>query len=158
MQPIKTEDQNALLKLEGGTEDNDLPCKVQGGWTISTWELNAEDLAAVLETRHVGVWLWWPNRIGVELKVVGNDRVHTDGSMIFSGIMRDEEEDDAPAQYSLLAPLTEPEMEILRAAGEENPARLELRVDMHPTCPVALNIVTAPAPSEEPAAETPPAE
>jgi hypothetical protein len=141
MRPIQTDDQNAVLKLEGGTEANDLPCKVADGWTISTWRPSDDERAKVLENGLVVVWLWWTNLLGVQLRVDGatapdEPARHTSESMAFSGILRDDTSDDpgGPRFYSLMATLDERELIAVRDG-----ANFELRVDMHPTCPCSVS-------------------
>lgn len=141
MRPIRTDDQNALLKLEGGTDANDLPCRVENGMTISTWQPTDSERAKVLDNGLVVVWLWWTNMLGVELRVDGETAPdeptqHTSETMAFSGLLRDDTSDDpgGPTFYSLMARLSESELEHVRQG-----ANFELRVDMHPTCPCSVS-------------------
>jgi hypothetical protein len=141
MRPIRTDDQNALLKLEGGTDANDLPCKIENGQTISTWQPTDSERTKILDNGLVVVWLWWTNLIGVELRVDGRTSPteparHTSETMAFSGILRDNQSDDpgGPSFFSLMATLDERELDAVREG-----ANFELRVDMHPTCPCAVS-------------------
>lgn len=140
MRPIATDDQNAVLKLEGGTDANDLPCRVDGGVTVSTWHPTDTERQTVLNNGLVVVWLWWTNLLGVELRVDGTapdePARHTSETMAFSGILRDNESTDpgGPRFYSLMATLDEAELNAVREG-----ANFELRVDMHPTCPCSVS-------------------
>lgn len=133
MKPIKTDDQNAVLKLDGGTEENDLPCKVEDGWTISTWELDDEERVIAAERKLLGVFLWWPNLIGVRLHVQDHaDEAGSDATMAYSCPQRTEEGDEV---YSLSKGLNEDEL-----ASIADGAPVILQVDMHPTCPVRVTV------------------
>lgn len=131
MKPIETQDCNAVLALPGGTSDNDLHCRVENGWTHSTWEMTDDERTCVLESGAVVAWLWWPNLVGVSLRVDGAERVHTDGDM---EAHHQTDELRGAQTISLVAWLHEEELARIREG-----AHLKLGVDMHPTCPVAVS-------------------
>lgn len=131
MKPVATEDCNSVLKLPGGTDANDLPCRVENGWTHSTYEMTTEERRDVLEREAFVVWLWWPNLIGVTVSVGDSERVHTEVDMP-TQVQKDPE--DGTSLRSFIITLDEEELLEVRAG-----ARIKLGVDMHPTCPVSIS-------------------
>lgn len=43
MRPVRTEDTNFVYKLEGGTEENDLPCTLTPIGCLSRWAFDSDD-------------------------------------------------------------------------------------------------------------------
>lgn len=134
MKAMKFDGANHVLKLEGGTEENDLPCKIEDGWTISRWQMTDEDREKILGNGLLMVWIWWPNLIGVRLGLWGEE-LHTEETMHFPGPVTD---DKGIVSLPLIATLNERELDLIREAP---PRDIELRVDMHPTCPVGVGPV-----------------
>lgn len=135
MRPYRFDGADHTLQLPGGTEENDLPSQIVDGWTVSRWRMTDEEREAILANGLIVAWLWWPNLIGVQLRIDGvtapdEPTRHTEETMTFSGVMRDE---GGQGFYSLVATLSEWELNEIRDG-----ANVELRVDMHPTCPVAV--------------------
>lgn len=130
MKPIRTEDTNAVLKLPGGTDENDLPCRVADGWTHSTWEMTTEERRDVLEQGGFVVWTWWGNLVGVSVKVGDSERAHTEVDM---PTQHQYDPEDGTSIWSHVVTLDEEEALEVRAG-----AHIKLAVDMHPTCAVAV--------------------
>src|SRR4051794_14069290 len=94
--------------------------------------MNDEEREQILANGLLIVWLWWPNLIGVKLGIVGEEHRHTEETMAFTGILREE---DGSGYFGLTATLTGRERELIEHTP---PCDIELRVDMHPTCPVSV--------------------
>jgi hypothetical protein len=75
MKPIKTSTSNTVMKLPGGTDENDLPIEQiwEDGRTIniSTWELSHEERRALLSGAVIELWLWGNGHPPVGLQVKG---------------------------------------------------------------------------------------
>lgn len=133
MKPVRFDGADHTLKLQGGTEDNDLPCQIVDGWTVSHWEFENDAERALLDSNGglIVAWLWWPNLIGVRLNVQDHtDTAGSEATMAFSGILQDEE---GHGHYSLVKEITDSER-----ASLDDGAPIILQVDMHPTCPVSV--------------------
>lgn len=139
MKPVATDDCNALLKLPGGTEENDLPCRVEDGWTHSTYRMDDDERAKVLEHEAVVAWTWWANMVGVRVQIGDCERVHTEVDM---AVQCHDDAPDGTHVWSYVASLDEEELLEVRGGAD-----VKLSVDMHPTCPVSVSVF-------EPAAET----
>jgi hypothetical protein len=133
VKPVATDDCNSLLKLPGGTEENDLPCRVENGWTHSTYEMDEAERAQVLEHEALVAWTWWGSMVGVRVQVGDSERVHTEVDMP----VQHHFEEDGTSVWSYIAVLDEEELLEVRAG-----ARIKLAVDMHPTCPVTVSVFT----------------
>lgn len=63
MKPIRTALTNRIFKLEGGTEENDLPveaCEDEAENTIlvSTWKLSADERRAIYAGKNIELLVW----------------------------------------------------------------------------------------------------
>lgn len=76
MRPVRTPESTVVFKLDGGTEENDLPAVVredEAGTPVvcTTWELDSDDLAAVLTTGRLELCVWGAGTPPVSLVAVG---------------------------------------------------------------------------------------
>lgn len=74
MKPIRTADTNTVFKLQGGTEENDLPLSrirhEDNTVTLcSTWELTEEERAAIAGGANIELYVWGERHPPVSLAV-----------------------------------------------------------------------------------------
>lgn len=75
MKPVRTEYTNAIFKLPGGTDENDLPVEKnvdeQGRHVIvSTWELSEGELEDVIATGKIQLVVWGEGHPPIKLVTI----------------------------------------------------------------------------------------
>ena len=74
MKPVRTPWTNALYKLEGGSDENDLPLEKnhdadEHEILLSTWELTNEERKAVADGKRIEVIIWGEEHPPIALRV-----------------------------------------------------------------------------------------
>jgi len=78
MKPIRTAFTNRLFKLEGGTEENDLPveaCEDEAENTIlvSTWELSVDERLKIWKGAKVELLVWGTEHPPVAIRIANRE-------------------------------------------------------------------------------------
>lgn len=129
MKPVKTEDTNFTYKLPGGTDANDLPCRVEDDMVISAWQAEEGDLEQLSAERPAVVLVMWTaNPVACSIKV-GDGGVWVQ----LKNTARVQSMEDSTWEYELI--LTGREVQILRDG-----ALVQITVDAQPTPPVAVRL------------------
>lgn len=74
MKPIRTPHTNAIYKLKGGTDENDLPVEQSldesgNPCLVSTWQLDDEERAAIAQGGTISLCVWGDGTPPVSLAV-----------------------------------------------------------------------------------------
>lgn len=126
MRPVPTDETNHTYKLPGGTDENDLPARLDQGRVYSTWQLEDGELEEITPgLPRLIVSLIWPNPLGCSIKIGDGGADENPEAVKISHA-------GAPCwQYQHI--LTDRELSVL-ADG----ARIEIMVDCAPPPPMQV--------------------
>jgi hypothetical protein len=74
MKPVRTAFTNMLFKLEGGTDENDLPCeKTHDGdekdVLVTTWEVTPQEAQEIVKGKRIELVVWGEEHPPVALRI-----------------------------------------------------------------------------------------
>lgn len=74
MRPVRSAFTNAIFKLEGGTDENDLPIEKthdadENEILVSTWEVTPQEAQQIVKGKRIELVIWGTEHPAVALKV-----------------------------------------------------------------------------------------